>query len=115
MRQKGLDGEKIAAKFLQNLGYKIISKNFHSRFGEIDIIVKDKTTIVFVEVKMRSNNSFGTPLESITYSKIEKIKKTAFYFLTINNLNNVDFRIDAVEVLANDDKTEINHLKNITL
>lgn len=115
MRQIGLDGERLAAKFLQKLGYKILTHNFHSRFGEIDIIAKDKSTIVFIEVKSRSNNSFGTPLEAITYSKIEKIKKTAFYFLTLNNLGSSDFRIDAVEVIMGTEQVNINHLKNITL
>lgn len=115
MRQIGLDGEKLARKFLENLGYKILSQNFHSRFGEIDIVALDNKSIVFVEVKLRSNDFFGTPLESITYSKLEKIKKTAFYFLTINNLASSDFRIDAVEIIKKGEKFELSHVKNITL
>ena len=115
MRQIGLDGEEIAADFLKKHGYKIISRNFHSRFGEIDIIALEKKTIVFVEVKLRSNNYFGTPLESITRSKLEKLKKTAYYFLTLNNLSNSDFRFDAVEIIKNGDKIDVNQVKNITL
>lgn len=115
MRQLGLDGEAIAADFLQKKGYKIVAKNFHSRFGEIDIIAFDKNTIVFIEVKLRSNNSFGTPLEAITRSKIEKLKKTAYYYLTIHNLSNSDFRFDAVEILISKQNPEINQVENITL
>lgn len=115
MRQIGLDGEKLAREFLENLGYKILSQNFHSRFGEIDIVALDNKSIVFIEVKLRSNNLFGTPLESITYSKLEKIKKTALYFLTVNNLGSSDFRIDAIEIIKKRDRVELNHVKNITL
>lgn len=115
MRQLGLDGEAIAAKFLENLGFKILSKNFHSRFGEIDIIALEKKTIVFVEVKMRSSNYFGTPLEAITHSKIEKLKKTAYYYLTLNNLSNSDFRFDAIEIMKTGEILDINHVKNITM
>lgn len=115
MRQVGLDGEATAAVFLKKLGYKIIAKNFHSRFGEIDIIAIEKNTIVFVEVKLRSNNNFGTPLEAITRSKLEKLKKTAYYFLTINSLSNSDFRFDAIEIIKNGEKADINQVKNITL
>lgn len=115
MRQKGIDGEIIASDFLHKKGYKVISKNFHSRFGEIDLIAKDKSTVVFVEVKLRTSSLFGTPLESITSSKIEKIKKTAFYYLTVNNIADVDFRFDAIEVVLDADGKKINHVKNITL
>ncbi len=116
MRQKGLDGEALAAEYLKGIGYKLVSKNFHSRFGEIDLIVLDKTTIVFVEVKLRTNRLFGTPLEAITYSKLEKIKKTALYFLTVNNLANKPYRLDAIEIERNNlGENSINHVKNITL
>lgn len=116
MRQKGLDGEFYAAKYLESKGYKIIDRNFHSRFGEIDIIAKENYTIVFVEVKLRSNSFFGTPLESITYKKLEKIKKTAMYYLTLNNLANRAYRFDAVEIKigVNNERT-LNHVENITL
>ena len=115
MRQKGLDGENLASDFLVRKGYKIISKNFHSRFGEIDLVATDNKTLVFVEVKMRSNNLFGTPLEAITYSKLEKLKKTALYFITLNKFSDCDFRFDAVEIIKNTREFKINHVKNITL
>lgn len=57
----GINGEKIAADYLYNLGYKIYCKNFHSYFGEIDIIAGDKNEIVFVEVKTRTQNLFRCP------------------------------------------------------
>lgn len=115
MRQKGIDGELLAENFLKELGYRIIDRNFHSRFGEVDIVALDKKTVVFVEVKLRTNDLFGTPLEAITHSKIEKIKKTAYYFLTLNKMSNSDFRLDAIEILVTNGKNEINHVKNITL
>ncbi len=115
MRQRGTDGEAIASDYLTKKGYRVVAKNFHSRFGEIDIIATDKRTIVFVEVKLRESILFGTPLEAITNSKIEKIKKTAFYYLTINNKASSHFRIDAIEIVKKGGDYKINHLENITM
>lgn len=111
----GVDGEKIAAEYLRNKGYKILKTNYHSRFGEIDIIAKDKETYVFVEVKTRSNRLFGTPLEAITRHKLFKIIKTLEFYLFENKLQNKDYRIDAVEVMLENGKTKIEQLKNISL
>ena len=75
-RQFGDMGEEIAVKFLQDNGYQILARNVHfSRFCELDIVAKQKNTLVFVEVKTRKNNDFGTPLEAVTKSKYENIKK----------------------------------------
>ena len=75
-RQFGNFGEEIAVKYLQDNGYKILARNVHySRFCELDIIAQYKKTIVFVEVKTRKNNDFGTPMEAITKTKYDNIKK----------------------------------------
>lgn len=115
MRKKGVFGEQIAARYLERKGYKVLSKNFHSRFGEIDIVALENKTLVFVEVKLRTSSLFGTPLESITSKKLEKMKKTAMYYLTLKKIINNDFRFDAVEVNSKDGVVEINHVENITL
>ena len=73
--------EAQALQQLKALGMRLIEKNFHCRYGEIDLIVKDKETIVFVEVRMRSAKSFGHAIESITLAKQQKIITTARYFL----------------------------------
>ncbi len=110
----GHDGEMFAVNFLKNKGYQILFQNYHSRFGEIDIIAKDKGTIVFVEVKTRTNTLFGAPLEAITNSKLKKIIKTSQFYLTENRLENLPYRFDAVEVFIGKEKN-IEHIENITL
>lgn len=111
----GSDGEEIACQYLSSLGFKILNRNYHSRFGEIDIIANDNNCLVFVEVKARSNSSYGTPLEAITSSKLSKLIKTSQFFINQNKLGDVDYRFDAVEVLFDNGKTNINHLKSITI
>lgn len=114
---KGKYGEDIAANFLIKNGYKILERNYHfSRYGEIDIIALDKNTLCFIEVKTRSSNRFGTPFESITKTKLDKIKKSAYSYLQ-NNACYKNFRIDAVSVFLKSDENSaepvINHIKNI--
>ena len=77
----GLEAEKIAATFLINNGLKLVMQNYHCRFGEIDLIMKEAKTLVFVEVRLRSNNQFGSAGASITAKKQQKLIATAQYFL----------------------------------
>jgi len=70
---RGVAGEVLAARFLRDKGYRIMSSNYRSRFGEIDIIAQNGQYIVFVEVKARSENSFYMPREAVTEDKQEKI------------------------------------------
>ncbi len=113
-KETGAKGEKLAQDYLKNIGYEIIDVNKHfSRFCEIDIIAKDKDTIVFVEVKTRSSEALGSPLEAITKNKLENIKIGAFSYLQEINFNYKKIRIDAVSVILFP-KIKINHLKNIS-
>ncbi len=106
----GHGGESRAEEFLKERGYQVIDRNFHSRFGEIDIIAKDHDTLVFIEVKARLNNSYGSPEESVTPKKIDKIIKTGQYYCLIHNHQNLSQRIDVIAI----DGPEIRHLKNVT-
>ncbi|PIP38830.1 MAG: YraN family protein [Desulfobacterales bacterium CG23_combo_of_CG06-09_8_20_14_all_51_8] len=114
LRQKfGKFGEDLAARFLKKQGYEIICKNFHCCFGEIDIIAKDKDTVVFVEVKSRRTSTFGHPKFAVTKAKQEKISKVALHYLKINDQSNSRARFDVVtvnEVAAT--KTDIEIIKN---
>ena len=111
-RQFGNFGEEIACKYLLDNGYKIIARNVHySRFCELDIIAEYKKTLVFVEVKTRKNEDFGTCMDAITKTKYQNIKKGIFFYLQ-ENPSYKKFRIDAISIILNP-KTEINHLKNI--
>ena len=108
----GKKGEELACEFLIKKGYKILEKNKHfSRFCEIDIIALDKNTLVFCEVKTRKTTVCGTPLEAITKSKYQNIKKGIFFYLQENS-SYKKFRVDAISIVL-EPKLEIVHLKNI--
>ncbi len=81
MKRLGNEGETLATEFLRKQGFTIIAKNYKTRIGEIDIIAKDGDTIVFVEVKTRSDDSFAAPYESVNTVKRQKMKNVALLFL----------------------------------
>ena len=97
----GNHGEDIAANYYLNNGYTTLDRNFLIKKGELDLIVKKDDVIVFVEVKSRSNNSFGTPCESVTFSKQKNIKYLSKYYLTLHNLYNYYVRYDVAEIYFN--------------
>lgn len=112
MNVNGKIAERKAWEFLSKKGYKLVSYNYHSRFGEIDLIVEDDNYLVFVEVKMRSSSFAGTPREAVDYYKQQKIIKTATLYLS-TNLTNKQPRFDVVEIIsANNAIKSIKHLEN---
>jgi putative endonuclease len=76
----GLAAEKLAATFLTERGLKLVMQNFHCRFGEIDLVMTDGKTLVFIEVRLRSNARFGTAAMSITPQKQQKLILTAQFY-----------------------------------
>jgi len=112
-KEVGQKGEVLAQEYLKNQGYEVIEINKRfSRFCEIDIIVKDKDTLVFVEVKTRSSDFCGSPFEAITKSKYENIKHGLFSYLQETKIKYKNYRIDAISVVLNP-KIAIKHLKNV--
>ena len=77
----GLKAEKLAREFLVSQGLRFVQANFRLRIGEIDLIMRDQETLVFVEVKYRSSERFGTSVEQVTPRKIQKIKLVAGAYL----------------------------------
>jgi len=100
MLSKGLAYEKIARKYLEQAGLTPIEDNFRSRFGEIDLIMFDRNTLVFVEVKYRKCASHGSASESVTRSKQKKIIKCAEIYLGRKNLWHLDSRFDVVAITS---------------
>ena len=108
----GKKGEVLAAGYLRKLGYKVLDTNKHfSRFCEVDIIALDRDTLVFAEVKTRSSERYGIPLEAITKEKYNNIRKGLYMYLQ-ENPKYKKYRIDAISILLKP-KLEIKHLKNI--
>lgn len=110
----GKIGEEIAQNYLIQKGYKIITTNYRSRFGEIDIIAFKDGCTVFVEVKFRSSLVFGRPLEAITRSKLRKLIKTAQFYLFGQKKVNSEYRFDAIEIFGSTTDYKIDHVENIT-
>ncbi|QAA33226.1 YraN family protein [Clostridium manihotivorum] len=110
----GSTGEDIAAEFLIKDGYKILERNFNSRNGEIDIIGWDKDILCFIEVKTRYTSDYGSPIEAISITKANKIKKVCQFYILKNYLYDINIRFDVVEVYLNYQNTssEINVVKD---
>lgn len=109
-------GEQIACDYLSKKGYRIIDRNFRRGYGEIDIIAVKDSVLVFIEVKTRSTNKFGTPLEQIAFYKIRSLIKTAEFYKTLNPKLPDSLRIDAVSVMLDNlgNTVSIEHIENIT-
>lgn len=105
-------GEKLARTYLLHRGYTILAENYHSRYGEIDIIARLRQEIVFIEVKTRKNNRFCQPLEAVNYSKQQKLILTAQHYITLNYSEHFNYRFDVIDIIFNrGENYEINHLK----
>jgi len=105
--QQGKDAEIACYKYLKTKGLKLVEKNFNCRHGEIDLIMLDKKTLVFVEVRFRKNNAFGGGLESITPAKQIKLRKTAELYLQHHN----DYKNARFDVVSMSKNTQTNSKK----
>ena len=124
-KKLGLLGEKIAERYLEKKGYKILERNYSPKFvseliyGEIDIVAKKEGTLFFIEVKTRVCKNSRTkeffPEDKVNYSKQKKIIKTSRAYLLENNLNSeTKWQIDilAVEIYLEEKKAKVRHIKN---
>ena len=100
----GKTGETIASNFLEKNGYTILAKNYRRKFGEIDIIARERDYLVFIEVKTRATASHGHPLEAVTFKKQKQISKVAQCYLAENNLFDTAARFDVVSVTLTQNK-----------
>jgi len=103
--KQGEDAEAACGIYLKSQGLKLIEKNFRCRHGEIDIIMLDKKTLVFIEVRFRKNMLFGGGLESITPSKQTKLRRTAELFLQ-QNKHYENARFDVVSMSKNNQTSD---------
>lgn len=109
----GLYGEKLAGNYLQSLGYEILERNWRCGLGEIDLIARDRTRYVFVEVKTRNGSGFGHPFEAITDAKLNRLRKLVSEWCRSRQLSGIDVRIDAVSVLVESGRVQLEHLKQV--
>ena len=115
----GRMGEDAAVLYLKKQGYKILEQNYRTKSGEIDIIAKDGEDLVFVEVKTRSSEQFGTPAEAVTYYKKQSMVNSAKWYIA-KYPTELNIRFDIVEVFGTFDGSgfeceKINHIKQAFL
>ena len=96
-------GEALGGKILKKKGYKILKRNYVSKYGEIDIVAYDRGIICFVEVKTRQSENYGPPELAVTKEKRKRIVRTALNYLMINNIEDTDCRFDVVSILYKED------------
>ena len=110
----GTQGESIAAAHLEAQGMRIIDRNFHTRYGEVDLIAEEGDAIVFVEVKTRRSGAYGTPEESVTPRKRERLLLTAQTYLQQHELDQRTWRLDVVAItLRANGPATINHIQAV--
>jgi putative endonuclease len=109
----GIYGERLAADYLISLGYEILERNWRCGIGEIDLIARDKDRWVFVEVKTRNGAGFGSPFEAITQEKMSRLRRLVGEWCRLRQVAGVQVRIDAVSVLVDRGRVELEHLKQV--
>lgn len=106
-------GERLAWIYLIGRGYKILEKNYRTRWGEIDLVGQKRSTIIFFEVKTRTNQNFGWPEEAVTEAKVDKIIATGLSYLQQHRLN-LNWQIDVISIIIDKQYlVQIKHFANI--
>ena len=98
----GEHGESMACDELERLGYRIVARRYRSRFGEIDVVADDEGTVVFVEVKTKTDSSFGDPAEAVTLQKQRRLVSMGEDYVASHRLDDTPCRFDVVSILFGD-------------
>ncbi len=110
----GARGEAFAARYLEQAGLRIVDRNWRCPSGEIDLVAVEGTTLVIVEVKTRSSENFGHPLEAITTAKLERLYLLASRWARAHRLRFSGLRVDAVSILDDGSgRPVIEHLRGV--
>jgi putative endonuclease len=108
----GREGEKVAEQYLKRKGYRLVERNYRCMAGEVDLIVLDRRVIVFVEVKTRSDDRFGTPFEAVEFRKQQKMIRAAQFFLHAKGLHQREARFDVVGISWPAGVPVVEHIEN---
>lgn len=111
-KQQGSIAEGHALDYLTKAGLSLIEKNFLSKFGEIDLIMSDNTSLVFIEVRYRKSDTYGSALESVDLRKQQRIIKTAQVYLQKNKPTFMNYRFDVVAIKQSNKNRDITWVKN---
>ena len=111
-RASGAWGEDLALRYLTDRGYQLVERNYRTRYGELDLVLRQGTTLVFVEVKLRRGTGYGDPLEAVTPRKQAAIRSLARQYLAQRAPAFEDARFDVVGILASGGEPRIVHVED---
>ena len=111
-KSPGAWGEDLALRYLIQHGYTLLERNYRTRRGEIDLIVRKDDLLVFVEVKLRRQTAFGDPLEAVTYRKRNTIRSVAEHYLYTRNPPFDTLRFDVIGILADRTEVRLHHIED---
>lgn len=107
-------GESVAVRYLRRKGFVLLQRNVHTRYGELDLIMLDGKELVFVEVKTRQSDRFGTGAEAITQKKLLRIERSIATYLSTWSIP-VSYRLDVIAVTKERNTVVIEHVRNASL
>lgn len=114
-KRLGRRGEQVAARWLQRHGLQVLERNWRCRAGEIDIIARDGTTLVVVEVKTRTSTRYGSPAAAVAGPKLARLRRLAGEYLRAHPQRAAAIRVDVIAVLSRaDGSLWLQHLKGVT-
>lgn len=111
-KKLGQRGEDTAVRYIEKKGYCLQARNYWTCYGELDIVCSCEQTLVFIEVKTRTSQVFGSPEEAVTPRKIDHIKKAALLYLQQEGQGYSDLRFDVITILIKQGRATINHIEN---
>jgi putative endonuclease len=108
----GIWGEEVAVGYLQDHGYVILERDWHSGHHDIDIVAVDRDVVVFVEVKTRRNRLYAAPEQAVDYRKVRALQSAANHYVKFKRIN-LEVRFDIITVVGTrDGEPEISHIKD---
>ena len=110
---KGKKGEDLAAKYLAQLGYRVLQRNWYCRWGEIDLVAKEGGSIIFVEVKYRSAGWFGDPHQAVNAAKLRALRRSIQRYIYLHKLFDQAHRLDVICIRHEKGKFKLKHYKSV--
>jgi putative endonuclease len=109
-KEKGQEGERLAVRFLEDRGLRILDLNYRNRIGEIDIVAEDRGVLVFVEVRTLKASAGHSPEETIQWKKQQRISRTALAYIQYKRLEDRPARFDVVSVTLDGNRSALRHI-----
>ena len=111
-REKGQEGERLAARFLEKQGFRILDRNYRNRLGEIDIVAEDRGVLVFVEVRTLKASAGHSPEETIQWKKQQRISRIAQAHIQYKRLEARPARFDVVSITLDGTRSTLRHIQD---